>query len=213
MLETERAPSPEIVAFILRRTPGAVVDVDDVRTVQAAIFWWRGFAGGASFEAYLEAVPSAPARPVGPKYELRLLTLVDPRRGDSVSAALLGQRGKFALADGQLRPFDRRHGIREDRPYWVSADDGSGNLWRPPEDCRQECTGLLHAGILHVGIAIMVQHGRRPHFMDLPGSVLVQDARSSAYVGVWNEEITIGAHDDSVPSGNYGSVKFILEGT
>lgn len=175
----------DLVAFVLRNTPGANVDPDDIRTVQAAMAWWRRFGGESPFEAYLEAIPTAPdfeaLRKEFPMLDLPLL--VDPRLGHVCTARLVGLNyGEYGNTDMTLEPADTRHAMPTDVPYWVLAHDGTPNLSRRPPDCLAGCTGPFLAGIADVLMAIRLQYGPRAHAMDGPGSVLAGDRGRCACV-------------------------------
>lgn len=175
----------DLVAFVLRNTPGATVDPDDIRTVQAAMAWWWRFGGDALFEAYLETIPVAPdfveLRRRFPQLNLPLL--VDPRLGHVHTAMLVGlEYRENGFRDDSLIPADDRHRMPTDAPYWVLAHDGAPNLGRAPTDCFADCTGDVYAGTADVLMALRLQHGSRRYSMDGPGSVLADGRGSCAYV-------------------------------
>lgn len=190
----------DLVAFVLRNTPGATVDPDDIRTVQTAMYWWKKFGGDVSFPAYLERIPQAPdfaaLRREFPQLNLPLL--VDVRLGHVRTANLAGLKfAEYGYSDKTLEPFDPRRAIPNTDPYWVLAHDGTPNLNRRPSDCRNECIGRLFAGTVAVGIAIRMQYGDCSHVMDLPADVYSRD-RSSTSLGMRIGSRTIaGVHDDA----------------
>jgi hypothetical protein len=77
-----------------------------------------------------------------------------------------------------LEPFDDRHSIPMEVPYWALAHNGELNLGLAPPYCRSLCTGRLLAGTAEMLIAICVQYGFPNHRMDGPGSVRVGSLRS-----------------------------------
>lgn len=163
----------DLIALVLRNTPGANVDPDDIRTVQAAMAWWRKFGGEQSFEAYLEFIPQAPdfvaLRVEFPDFDLPVL--VDPRLGSSRAAELAGlEFAKFGCTNEMLSPADARHRMPQ-MPYWVLAHDGGPNLGRSAVDCFADCgAGRLLAGTADMLVAIWLQYGPRQHEMVGPGS-------------------------------------------
>lgn len=202
----------DLIAFILRNTPGANVDPDDIRTVQAAMAWWRKFGGEQSFEAYLDPIPQAPdfvaLRTEFP--QLDLPTLVDARLGYVKSAKLAGLKyAEYGYNDGTLVPFDVGRAISIKEPYWVLAHDGTPNLNRPPPDCRDECVDRLLPGTAEVLIAIWLQYGPRKHVMDGPGSVRAVDRGRCACVHPWSDGPCLIArrYQNALPK--YGSVTFV----
>lgn len=202
----------DLVAFVLRKTPGANVDPDDIRTVQAAMAWWRKFGGDASFEAYLEPIPTAPdfvaLRKEFPQLDLPLL--VDPRLGHVRSAELVGLKYReHGNTDTTLEPVDTRHSMPTDVPYWVLAHDGTPNLNRWPPGCFAECVGRLLAGTADVLMAIWLQYGSRYHIMDGPGSANASDRGRCACVGQWRNESILDVNRVPSLTPGFGSVVFV----
>ncbi len=204
----------DLTACMLRLTPGARVDVDDVRTVQAAVAWWRGFGNALPFPAYLETIPIVPetiAKTPAAFPHLRLLTLVDPRLGHVASCRLAGVHfGYGAWGDDHLMPCDDRHALPTDVPYWIRANDGIANLGRMPSACLIACADDRLAGTVDVGIAIVVQHGVPGYVMDLPGSVVRSQRDHSAMLGRWPDGLRVNTCTSNRVGPGYGSVEFIV---
>jgi hypothetical protein len=205
----------EVEELIRRLESGGIgKHVDDPRWMQAKTLWDFGFGCApnlGTFEAYLATIPEIPAGLVAHNPDFPLLTLVDPRLGHVCSCRLIDLRFvEYTRNDQSLVPFDARHAMPTDAPYWVRAHDGSPNLNRKPSDCRAECIGELYAGTADVGIAIWIQHGEGKCVMDLPGSVFASNRVCCAYLGTWLNvrELNVGGTDYARP--RFGSVVFIL---
>lgn len=201
----------ELVALVLRNTPGAKVDPDDIRTVQAANAWWRNFGGDVSFEAYLESIPAAPdfvaLRREFPTLDLPLL--VDPRLGHVRAAELVGfRRGEDGRDDSVFQPVDDRHIMPTSEPYWVLAHDGTPNRNRRPQDCLADCNDRFLAGIVDVLVAIWLQCGPRRHGMDGPGSVTVV-ANGSTCCACVRPSVPCLMPASTLALRNYGAVAFV----
>mgnify|MGYP001562103399 FL=1 len=214
----------DLVALILSLTPGAVVDVDDVRTVQSAMFWHGGFGGDAPFEAYLEQVPLAP----GPDAQGRL-TLVDPRLGDAVSCERFGiVFGKYGHDDETFMALDQRHDLPRDRVYWVLIRTGEFDMldriglemWgrdRAVLAAVREGRRLepdQYFGTSAVGLANWIQHGPGEyiHTNILPGSVRRDEPECCAGIGIWDYGPTLRAscRPEDRDTKGYGVLTFRL---
>lgn len=202
----------DVIAFILRNTPGATVDVDNIRTVQAAMAWWKKFGGEASFEAYLEQIPAAPDYVALQKEfpQLDLPTLVDARLDLAESAFLAGiGLKKSPYSNIQMVPFNPERAISSKTPYWVLAHDGTPNRCRRQSVCRDECVGRLLPGTAEVLTAIWLQHGARTHIMVGPGSLPCPGSNYCAQVDLEHGVALLSAgRDDGIFPG-CGSVVFV----
>lgn len=203
----------EVQALIARlTTAGATARKADPRIAQAKKLWRKGWGrelGFKKFELYLATIPEIPASLLADNPTFPLLVLVDPRLGHVKSARLAGLKfEEYGNTDKTLEPFDARHTMPT-TPYWVRAHDGSPNLNRKPSDIRKGLVGNQLAGTADVGIAIWIQHGKRNHVMDLPGSVYVSGRGRCACLDVWDDvaELGAGRSDGAVP--RYGSVVFV----
>lgn len=206
----------ELQELIRRVTSGGIAGKsDDVRTAQAKKLWDAGFGTALkidSFSAYLATIPSVPASLVADNPTFPLLILVDPRLGHVKSARLVGLKfAEYGNTDEALVPFDARHTMPTDTPYWVRAHDGAVNKNRRPSDVRASLTGNQLAGTADVGIAIWIQMGKRSHVMDLPGSVHASDRGYCAYLGVWHGGPGLSSVRGVDAFPGYGSVVFFRE--
>lgn len=206
----------ELQELIRRVTSGGIAGKsDDVRTAQAKKLWDAGFGTALkidSFNAYLATIPSVPASLVADNPTFPLLILVDPRLGHVKSARLVGLKfAEYGNTDETLVPFDARHGMSANAPYWVRTHDGSPNLNKKPSDVRASLTGNQLAGTADVGIAIWLQLGKRNHIMDLPGSVRASGRGFCAYLDVWSDGPELSSGGDDGASPGFGSVVFFRE--
>lgn len=206
----------ELNAFIRQVTSGGLAGKSsDPRIIQAKKLWDLGFGRElkyGKFDDYLATIPAIPASLLADSPGFPLLTLVDPRLGHVESCRVPGLKfAEYGYDDTTLEPCDKRHTIPTTAPYWVRAHDGKPNVNRKPSDCRAECTGKSFAGTAEVGIAIYVQHGKRGHFMDLPGVVHHGARGYCAFIVAWDGEPELYARRDDGADPSCGTVIFVRE--
>lgn len=206
----------QVQELIDRLSAGGIVKekTKDPRIIQARRFWKKGWGrelGFKKFQQYLDTIPEIPLSLLADRPDLPLLVLVDPRLGIVKSCRLAGLKyEEYGWNDKTLEPYDDRHNIPTDKPYWIRASDGSPNLKRKPSDCRDECIGQLFAGTADVGIAIWIQYSPRGHVMDLPGSVHSGYRDHCAFVVPFgNPRLDADWSVDALPG--CGSVVFVRE--
>lgn len=162
----------DFTAFMLRATPGATVDVDDDRMVQAAVYWWRRFGGGVWFAEYLETIPPLPdCTALREKFPLLWMPiLIDPRLGHVQTAQCANLAfEEYGYTNETLVPSHRTQAFPTDRPYWVLANDGEETLGKRALDWQKACEREgMYAATLELLFALWVQRPPRTYTMSAP---------------------------------------------
>ncbi len=175
------ADHPELVSAELQklmdrleRAPGQATKL---LLTQATVLWDKGIGHKlriSSFDKYVASLPPVPVHYLVADPLLDLVCLADPRPGLLWSAAAAkiacgGVDSHFQNDDSVVQANERHnHG---NQPFWFRAHDGKSNINCGWFNASDVVDGSLLAGTVHVGLAIVLQHGTREHGMLLPGSL------------------------------------------